>query len=83
MSETVTLEEIIDSVVTEETYSPYKSIKTTNKVFVELGFEKVLPPQMGYNYNRVGMLGVKGSNIVTKDELKTWIVKYITKNLTK
>ena len=88
MSETKTLElsDVVAAAIAplSDEVSCYKAIVTLNGVLDELGSTaKARPTQMGYNYNRNGMLGVKGSNVVAKDELGTWIVKYITKNANK
>jgi hypothetical protein len=80
---TVTIEEVVaESATFEGTVSAYKAIKILNEVLVKIGSPlKPRPTQMGYNYNKSGMLGVKGSNVVTSDELQVWLVKYINKNV--
>lgn len=88
MSDTKNLElaNVVDEVVKSlpDQVSCYKAIVVLNKVLVDLG-SKATPrrTQMGYNYNRNGMLGVKGSNVVSKIELGEWIKKYITRNADK
>jgi hypothetical protein len=77
----LTLSDLVAEHVTADVYTPYAAIKVVNGIIAAMGIERVLPPQMGYNYNRNGMLGAKGSKSVTADELKAWAVKYITKNL--
>jgi hypothetical protein len=88
MSDTTTvlsLDEFVSSHLTEESYTPFGIISNLNKILKDMGVEKVLPPQMGYNYNKNGLIvkGKKGVKSYTKTEVVTWMVKYLTKNVTK
>lgn len=80
MSKTLSTDVNINDFITEASYSPYGAHKVVNSFFLAIGWEKVLPPQMFYNYNSKGMLGVKGSKQITSTELEVWLVKYVTKN---
>lgn len=67
----------------EEMFSPYKCAKVVNDQFVEMGIEKVLPPQMFYTYvnkNYIKSVEKDGKKFVTSSELSEWFVRYITKN---
>lgn len=63
------------------TLTAYALIKRLNGILSELGFEKVLPTQMGYTYVTKGMVdGIKGNHQVTLEAADKWIAKYLTKN---
>jgi hypothetical protein len=78
----VTLESVLEELVTEETYSPYALHKIVNGVFEVFGSSKRIPPQMMYNYAAKGMLGnEKGTKVITAEQVKTWITKYVPKHI--
>jgi hypothetical protein len=78
----LTLESVLEELVTEETYSPYALHKIVNGVFEVFGSTKRIPPQMMYNYAAKGMLGnEKGTKTITNDQAKTWITKYVPKHI--
>jgi hypothetical protein len=76
--------ELVEALKDEST--AYNVAVLINKSFEILGVEKKIPTQMMYNYTKNGMIakGKKGtaSNIrYTKDEVKTFALKYINKYL--
>jgi hypothetical protein len=71
----------IDNAITDDQYSPYGLIKAINPVLEELEL-KVLPTQMGYNYDRNGLItGTKGVKKYTKVQVREWAYKYITRKM--
>lgn len=74
----------VEKVEEEITYSPYKCASVVNEQFVEMGIEKVLPPQMFYTYVKKGYIKSEtdqsGKKYVKQSDLTEWFVKYCTKN---
>jgi hypothetical protein len=74
----------VEAPITEPTYSPYKCASVVNEQLVEMGVEKVLPPQMFYTYVKKGYIKSEtdqsGKKYVKHSELVEWFVKYCTKN---
>jgi len=77
--------EIIQGMVTDETYTAYGVHTLLNRILKEAGREPIRP-QMMYNYLRNGLL-VKGIKIhgeslrtVTNQEVVTFLVRYTTRN---
>jgi hypothetical protein len=79
VEETVTFQDILDELVTEDTYTPYQVAGIVNKVYAIVGVTKVIPPQMMYIYNSKGYLGEKGNKLVTKEQVLEFLVKKQTK----
>jgi len=70
-------------------FTPYSASKQVNTQLLEDGFEKVLPPQMFYNYTTARIRAGKSPMIpcdeagrITPDGLAAWYTKYVEKNLT-
>lgn len=66
-----------------ENFSPYKAAKVVNEWLLEDGVEKVLPPQMFYNYTTARVNKGKDPLIKTDDgktinetDLREWYTKY-------
>jgi hypothetical protein len=84
---TLSLEDIVKELVTEESYSAYKVMKIVNQVFVITGTDKEVPTQMGYNYTRNGMIakrtkGMSAKDVrYTKDEVTEYVTKYTSKHV--
>lgn len=85
-----TTELTVESVVTElvstleEEVTAYKIATVVNGTFTVMGNEKRIPTQMMYNYTRNGLIvkGKKGSAKeirYTKEEVKSFVVKYVNK----
>jgi hypothetical protein len=77
--------QVLDGIVTEQSYSAYGVHSVLNRILVANGLDKVRP-QMMYNYLRNGLL-VKGQKIfgetlreVTKDEVAEFILRYCVRN---
>jgi len=66
----------------DDTITPYKIHTVVNGTFEALENEKRIRPQMMYNYDRNGMIakGRKGVKAYTKDEVKAFATKYVTKH---
>lgn len=74
---------VVADLFVAETYSPYAIIKVVNVVLEAAGV-KALPPQMGYNYDKAGLItGVKGQRVYTAAEASGWAEKYLAKKLAK
>lgn len=77
------------STKTATTYSPYQAAKVVNKVLEEKGIEKILPPQMFYNYTTarirsgkaplIETVEVEGKVRIKEEALTKWIEKYVAK----
>jgi hypothetical protein len=69
----------------------YAVSKIANTVLQYLEVDRVLPPQMFYNYSRKGMIaprvkdekGLNTNHLYTADEVTAFLTKYITKNIIK
>jgi hypothetical protein len=77
--------EILDRLVTKESYTGYGIHTVLNAVLVQGGAEKIRP-QMMYNYLRNGLI-VRGEKIfgtslreVTADEVREFVIRYATRN---
>lgn len=76
-----------ESTTTQTTYTPYAAAKRINEALAEAGVEKVLPPQMFYNYTKGRVAKGKKPFIeynretgkIDHDVLVEWAVKYFTK----
>lgn len=63
-----------------QTITAYKIHSIINAVFVAKGIDKVIPPQMMYNYARNGLINkVKGQKQYNKDEVTKFVQKYTDK----
>lgn len=65
------------------TLTPYAAAKIVNEILVNLGVDKVLPPQMLYTYAKKGYIAtqlVDGKIRITEAGLQEWVVKYVKKN---
>ena len=74
--------------MSEPTMTPYAASKLINAQLLEEGFEKVLPPQMFYNYTtaqiRKGkkpMIECAKDGRITASGLAAWYEKYTAKLL--
>lgn len=74
----------IETIVTEDTYTPYGIWKVLNEILKANGRDEIRP-QMMYNYARNGMI-VKGAKIfgtdlrpITRTEVIEFILRYCTK----
>jgi hypothetical protein len=72
--------------------TPYAAAKFVNAKLAEAGIEKVLPPQMFYNYTTARIRAGKnaliacvtdeaGKTMIEQAALETWLEKYIAKNV--
>ena len=84
--EELTVADAIDSLLAVafdgvETVTPYKIATLINGTFEVLGVAKRIPTQMMYNYDRNGMIvkGKKGVKAYSKDEVQTYMNKYVNK----
>jgi len=71
-------------------YTPYAASKMINDQLAADGFEKILPPQMFYNYTtariRAGktpMIACDEAGKISAEGLAAWYEKYVAKNLVK
>lgn len=84
-TEALTVEEIVQSLVTEDTYNAYGIHKIVNAVLEVLGNERRIAPQMMYNYSRNSMIE-KGREKPNKDHVysneavKAFVIKWANKN---
>jgi len=73
--------------------SPYKAAGIVNKLLLDAGVEKVLPPQMFYNYTTARVRAGKNSFIevvevsegkyeITLEGLNKWFEGYLAKQVT-
>jgi hypothetical protein len=58
--------------------TPYAATKIVNAALEAAGVEKVLPPQMLYNYAKKGYISTTEGRISSED-LERWIAKYLEK----
>jgi hypothetical protein len=73
-----------------ESLSPYQAAKVVNAILLEKGIEKVLPPQMFYNYTTsrirqgksplIPTTEVNGHTQITLKGLTEWTEKYVAKH---
>jgi hypothetical protein len=73
------------------TFTPYGASVVANKVLKDRGIEKVLPPQMFYNYTTgrarkgkntlIPTVEVNGQLRITEAGLTEWLEKYVAKKL--
>lgn len=68
-----------------ELYTPYTASKFVNELLADLGVDKVLPPQMFYNYTtariragKVPFIPLTDGKIAAED-LASWVTKYLAK----
>ena len=71
--------------------TPYAAAKEVNEALAAAGVDKVIPPQMMYNYTTarinkgkaplIDAEVVDGKVFVKTEALAAWIVKYIAKNI--
>lgn len=68
--------------------TPYAAAKVVNALLAEAGVDKVLPPQMFYNYttarirqDKAPFIPVDENNKITEDGLKAWAEKYLAKQV--
>lgn len=91
-NETFTIEEIVESLATDEAYSAYGVHVIINKSFQVLEIDKQIIPQMMYNYSRNGMIAKKDMEVnekgkkINKDhtytqaEVRAFVTKYVSKH---
>jgi hypothetical protein len=70
--------------------TPYAAAKLVNAALIEAGIEKVLPPQMFYNYTTarvnkgktplIPTTEVDGKIFIADTDLAVWLQKYVAKN---
>lgn len=60
-------------------YTPYTACKFVNAELKARGIEKVLPPQMFYNYVSKGFIKADSEKKITADELAQWFDKYVAR----
>jgi hypothetical protein len=72
--------------MTQVTYTPYGAAKVVNAVLVEVGIDKVLPPQMFYNYTSARVregkkpfIAVGADGRITESALNEWLATYLQK----
>ena len=77
--------DILDRLVTEDSYSAYGIHTVLNKILVQAGAEKIRP-QMMYNYARNGLI-VRGEKIFgetlrefTPSEVREFVIRYSVRN---
>ena len=78
--------QVIESYVTNESYTPYEISKVLNQILKDSGSDRTIRPQMMYNYARNGLI-VRGEKIfgeslrrITKIEVISFIGRYVEKN---
>ena len=66
--------------------TPYRAAQIVNAALAANGIDKVIPPQMMYNYTTARIRQGKKPFIecdnegkITEEGLKTWLVKYLAK----
>jgi hypothetical protein len=65
-------------------YSPYSIATIINAVFVEMGSDKQVKPQMMYNYARNGLINtIKGQKQYTAEDAAAFIIRYVNRNINK
>jgi hypothetical protein len=84
-----------EAVVVEQTESvkpltPYGAAKLVNAALEEAGVDKVIPPQMMYNYTmgrlnkgKEPFIGFEPTKGVDRESLAEWIEKYVAKQVAK
>jgi hypothetical protein len=84
-----------EAVVVEQTESvkpltPYGAAKLVNAALEEAGVDKVIPPQMMYNYTmgrlnkgKDPFIGFEPATGVDRESLAEWIEKYVAKQVAK
>ncbi len=87
-TEETTLETVVEELTEtvfqgSETITPYKVWKVTMGTLEAMGSTKTVPSQMMYNYDRNGLIvkGKKGVKSYNKDEVKTFVTKYVQKHI--
>jgi hypothetical protein len=83
MSVESVIEELVATAFGENpTITPYKIATIINGTFEVVGAEKRIPTQMMYNYDRNGLIakGVKGSKAYDKEQVTTYVTKYVSKH---
>lgn len=84
----LSVQEIVESLVTEEEYNAYGVHKIINKVFEIVGHDRVIKPQMMYNYSRNSLIekgrGAKNTNhLYTDVAVKAFVTKWANKQINK
>ena len=87
----LSVEEIVESLVTEGTYNAYGIHKLVNAAFEVLENDRRIPPQMIYNYSRNGMIEKgRGSakepnknHVYDNATVKAFVTKWVTKQINK
>ena len=79
------------STKTQTLLTPYAAAKIVNEALNKAGVDKVIPPQMMYNYTTARVrkdkkplieVEIKDEKIFIKsDALEKWIEKYVAKNV--
>ena len=79
-------DEVVENVENVENVTPYKAAKIINERLIKDGVEKVLPPQMFYNYTiarvRSGkkpFIEIDENNKISMKSLNEWYNKYVAK----
>jgi hypothetical protein len=91
-TKTTTQQTTNDETTTTEVISPYKAATIVNAILLEKGIDKVLPPQMFYNYTtgRIRLEKKPFIDVVVDENNKVWIKvegliqwaeKYVAKQL--
>jgi len=62
------------------TMTPYAACKIANAAFAAAGLDKVLPPQMFYNYAKKQYIPTNEDGKISEADLEAWIAKYLTKH---
>jgi len=75
---------------TDDLFTQYSAASVVNGILEDLGIDKVLPPQMFYNYTSgqinkgkkpmIPVVTVDGKVRITNDDLFVWVEKYLNKN---
>lgn len=60
-------------------FTPYKASKIVNALLEEMGIEKVLPPQMFYNYVKKNFIKTNNEGKIEEEELRRWFEKYVSR----
>jgi len=86
--ETLPLEDLVAEIVEaakKDEWGPYAIATAANQVFKALEFNKEIPPQMMYTYDKNGMIvkGNKSKKRYTNDEVAEFLVKYVTRTTSK
>lgn len=87
----LSVEEVVETLVTESDYNAYGIHKIVNSVFEIFEFDKKIPPQYMYNYSRNGMI-VKGrgsqkspntNHSYNDAEVVAFVIKFCKKQMAK